>query len=163
MRDRRWDGLASAAVAPAGGLKGSVSFKPSFPIIAPMLKFLPVLLVALLITGCGLLYKQPIYQGSLLKADAIEQLQVGMAKQQVMNLLGTPAIADPFHHQRWDYTATQRVNRKGRTEIKNLILWFENDQLTHWEGEVFPEQDLELSQRMRRFGNLPREKGQGRR
>jgi len=128
-----------------------------------MPRFLPALLLAIAVSGCGVLYKQPIYQGSLLKPDAIGQLQVGMDKQQVLNLLGTPAIADPFHHQRWDYTATHRTDRRGRTEIKNLILWFENDQLTRWEGDAFPEQDLELSQRMRRFGNLPREKGQGRR
>jgi len=128
-----------------------------------MPKFLFTLLIALTVSGCGLLYKQPIYQGSLLKPEAIAQLQEGMDKQQVLNLLGTPAIADPFHHQRWDYTATHRTNRTGRTEIKNLTLWFEDDELVRWEGETFPEQDLELSQRMRRFGNLPREKGQGRR
>jgi len=128
-----------------------------------MPRFLPALLLALTVSGCGILYKQPIYQGSLLKAEAVEQLQAGMAKQQVVNLLGTPAIADPFHHQRWDYTATRRIERNGKTEVKNLTLWFENDLLTRWEGEAFPEEDLALSQRMRRFGNLPREKGQGRR
>jgi len=128
-----------------------------------MPKFLPALLLALVTSACGMLYKQPIYQGSLLKVEAISQLHVGMDKQQVLNLLGTPAIADPFHHQRWDYTATHRTNRRGQTEIKNLTLWFENDELARWEGDAFPEQDLELSQRMRRFGNLPREKGQGRR
>jgi len=127
-----------------------------------MPRFLPALLIALLTSGCGLLYKQPIYQGNLIKADAVAQLQVGMAKQQVLSLLGTPAIADPFHHQRWDYTASERQDRKGRTQVKNLTLWFEDDLLTRWEGETFPEQDLELSRRMRRFGNLPREKGQRR-
>jgi len=127
-----------------------------------MPRLLPVLLLAVFTSGCGILYKQPIYQGSLLKADAVAQLQAGMAKQQVLNLLGTPPIADPFHHQRWDYTATHRTNRRGHTEVKNLTLWFENDLLTRWEGDAFPEQDLELSQRMRRFGNLPREKGKGR-
>jgi len=65
-----------------------------------MPKFLFTLLIALTISGCGLLYKQPIYQGSLLKPEAIAQLQEGMDKQQVVNLLGSPAIADPFHHQR---------------------------------------------------------------
>jgi len=125
-----------------------------------MPKFLSALLLALMVSACGFLYKQPIYQGSLLKADAIAQLHVGMAKQQVLNLLGTPAIADPFHHQRWDYTATHRTNRKGKTEIKNLTLWFEDDLLTRWEGDTFPEQDQELSRQMRKFGNLPREKGQ---
>ena len=127
-------------------------------------RLLFVVLVALGTAGCGILYKQPIYQGNLIEQSAVEQLQVGMGKQQVLTLLGTPSIADPFHHQRWDYTATERVNRRGTTEVKNLTLWFENDALARWDGEYFAEQDKELSERMRRFGNLPKEKGkQGRR
>lgn len=119
-------------------------------------------LVALVTAGCGILYKQPIYQGNLIDKSAIDQLQVGMDKQQVVTLLGTPSIADPFHHQRWDYTATERTNRRGHTEVRNMTLWFENDQLARWEGEYFAEQDKELSERMRRFGNLPKEKGRRR-
>ena len=46
--------------------------------------------------------------------------------------------------------------------MKNLTLWFDNDSLSRWEGEYFPEQDKELSERMRRFGNLPKEKGRRR-
>lgn len=126
-------------------------------------RLLFVVLVALGTAGCGILYKQPIYQGNLIEQTAVEQLQAGMDKQQVVTLLGTPSIADPFHHQRWDYTATERTNRRGETEVKNLTLWFENDKLTRWEGEYFAEQDKELSERMRRFGNLPKEKGNQRR
>jgi outer membrane protein assembly factor BamE len=129
----------------------------------PMSRFALVALIAVATAGCGLLYKQPIYQGNLIEQSAIEQLQVGMDKQQVLTLLGSPSIADPFHHQRWDYTATERTDRRGRTEVKNMTLWFENDQLARWEGEYFAEQDKELSERMRRFGNLPREKGNQRR
>ena len=128
-----------------------------------MRKLLLPALIAFATAGCGLLYKQPIYQGNLIEQSAIEQLQVGMDKQQVLTLLGSPSIADPFHHQRWDYTATERTDRRGRTEVKNMTLWFENDQLARWEGEYFAEQDKELSERMRRFGNLPREKGNQRR
>ncbi len=130
-----------------------------------MPKFLPALLVALVLSGCGLLYKQPIYQGNLIEQSAVDQLQAGMGKQQVMALLGTPSIADPFHHQRWDYTASQRVDRRGTTEVKNLTLFFENDVLARWEGEYFPEQDAELANStIRKFGyNLPREKGRNRR
>ena len=120
-------------------------------------------LVALGTAGCGILYKQPIYQGNLIEQAAVEQLQVGMDKQQVVTLLGTPSITDPFHHQRWDYTATERVNRRGQTEVKNLTLWFENDSLVRWDGEDFAEQDKELSERMRRFGNLPKDKDRQRR
>jgi len=128
----------------------------------PISRLAPVVLLALATAGCGMLYKQPIYQGNLIEKTAVDQLQVGMDKQQVMTLLGSPSIADPFHHQRWDYTSTQRTNRRGQTEVKNMTLWFENDKLARWEGDYFAEQDKELADRMRRFGNLPKEKGKRR-
>jgi outer membrane protein assembly factor BamE len=122
-----------------------------------MRKVLPqIALVALLASataGCGILYKQPIYQGNLLEKAQVDQLQAGMSKQQVDALIGSPSIADPFHHDRWDYTATERTDRRGTTQVKNMTLWFENDALAKWEGEYFPEQDLELSTLViRKFG-----------
>ena len=129
-----------------------------------MRQLLLALLIVLFAAGCGILYKQPIYQGNLIEKTAADQLQIGMSKQQVRTLIGSPSIADPFHHDRWDYTATQRTSRIGRTEIKNLTLWFENDALTRWEGEYFPEQDDELAMKAgRQFGpNLAKDKKDGR-
>jgi outer membrane protein assembly factor BamE len=116
-------------------------------------------LAALLASGCGVLYRQPIYQGNLLEPAAVEQLQAGLTQQQVIALLGTPSITDPFHHERWDYTSTRRVGRTGPTEVKNLTLWFESGVLARWEGDYFPEQDAEIAKRARReFGpNLRRD------
>ena len=123
-----------------------------------MRKALPLLLAALLASGCGVVYRQPVFQGNLLETKNVEQLQAGMDKQQVFSLLGSPPIADPFHQSRWDYTATER-RRTGDTEIKTLTLWFEGDTLSRWEGEYFPEADLALSQEVRKFGpNLARDK-----
>lgn len=130
------------------------------PLIAKLPKLSKLVLpaiVALLVAGCGLLYKQPIHQGTLIEKAAADQLQVGMSKQQVTTLLGSPSIADPFHQDRWDYTTTQRTGRRARTEVKNLTLYFENDALVKWEGEYFPEQDEQLAAEMRKFGNLPKE------
>ena len=118
-----------------------------------------VSVLALLTAGCGMLYRQPIYQGNLLEKANVDQLQQGMDKRQVMTLLGSPSVADPFHHARWDYVATQRTGRVGRTDVKTLTLYFENDQLARWEGEYFAEQDKDLANDMRsRFGNLPVDK-----
>ncbi len=127
-----------------------------------MHRLLLIAALASLTAGCGVLYKQPIYQGNLLEQTAVDQLQVGQSKQQVLILLGTPSIADPFHAQRWDYTASERTNRIGSTDIKNLTLHFEADRLVRWEGEYFPENDLQLSSDVRRFGpNLPKDKKKG--
>lgn len=125
-----------------------------------MRKLLVVLAVALLTTGCGIVYRQPIYQGVLLEKSAVDQLQAGMDKQQVALLLGTPSIADPYHQDRWDYTATQRIGRLAHTEKKNFTVFFEGDKVTRWEGDYFPEQDEELARNsVRQFGpNLAKDK-----
>lgn len=129
-----------------------------------MHKLLPVLVVALLTSACGVVYRQPIYQGNLLDKASVDQLQAGMDRQQVMLLLGTPSIADPNHPDRWDYTATQRVGRMARTERKNLTLHFEGDRLVRWEGDYFPEQDEALARdAIEQFGpNLAKDKNKRR-
>ncbi|MGH8030431.1 MAG: outer membrane protein assembly factor BamE [Arenimonas sp.] len=122
-----------------------------------MRKALPLLLVVALVSGCGLVYRQPVFQGTLLEQKNVEQLRAGMTQPQVVALLGTPAISDPFHQERWDYIGSAK-RRRHATEVKNLTLWFEAGALTKWEGEYFPEQDSALAAEMRRFGNLPRDK-----
>ena len=123
-----------------------------------------LLLAALLLSGCGLIYKQPLFQGNLLDKKNVEQLQPGMTREQVVSLLGTPPLADPFHADRWDYVATERRDH-GDTQVKNLTLWFENGTLAKMEGEYFPEQDAQLLTELRAFGfyNLPKEKDKDKR
>ncbi|WP_369981171.1 outer membrane protein assembly factor BamE [Xanthomonas bundabergensis] len=130
-----------------------------------MRNLLLVAAVALSTAGCGIIYKQPIYQGNLIKQGAVDQLKVGQSKQQVSALLGTPSIPDPFHAQRWDYTATERLNRVGTTEIKNFVVYFDNDTVTRWEGDYFPDNDSELAKNsVRQFGrNLAKDKKKQRR
>jgi outer membrane protein assembly factor BamE len=138
---------------------GSVSSAPiSSADLVPMhamRTLLPVLLVAAMTTGCGIVYRQPIYQGNLLEKSAVDQLQTGMSKQQVVTLLGTPSISDPYSPDRWDYTATQRVGRVARTDVKNLA---------RWDGDYFPEQDEHLAEKsVEQFGrNLAKDKKKSR-
>ena len=124
--------------------------KASLPLVA-------LVLAATLASGCAIVYKQPVFQGTLLETKNVEQLKEGMSRQQVFSLLGSPPVADPFHHQRWDYVSTQR-RRHGDMEVKNLTLWFEGESLARWEGNYFPEQDEALATEMRRFGKLPKDK-----
>lgn len=111
---------------------------------------------ALLLSGCGIIYKVDVYQGNLLDERNVAQLKTGMNKRQVISLLGTPALSDPFHSERWDYVATQS-QRGSDTEVKNLTLIFDGDSLASIEGDYFPKQDDELRKRLARYGNLPKE------
>ncbi len=118
-----------------------------------------LLLTAALTAGCGIIYHNPVYQGNLLESKNVEQLKVGMSKQDVIALVGSPSIADPFHSQRWDYVATEQDRRAQRKpDIKTLTLTFDGNALASIEGNYFPEQDKEMAKKMSRFGNLPRDK-----
>ena len=121
------------------------------------------LLVGISTSGCGVLYRQPIFQGNLLDKSSVDQLQQGMDKRQVMTLLGTPSVRDPFHHDRWDYVASRRTGRTGKPVVKNMTLYFESETLARWEGEYFPEEDSELAKTMSKFGNLAKDKDKKRR
>lgn len=125
-----------------------------------MRTLLLVAVVALSTAGCGIIYKQPIYQGNLIKKSAVDQLQVGQSKQAVEALLGTPSVPDPFHAERWDYTSTQRVDRLATVEKKNFTVFFENDQVVRWEGDYFADQDQALAKAApKQFGrNLAKDK-----
>ncbi len=131
----------------------------------PILHRLPLrlplltLTVALATAGCGITYKQPIYQGNLIDKRAVDQLQAGMSKQDVQTLLGTPSVEDSFDANRWDYTATQRIDRRGTIQTKNFTVYFENGTVTRWDGDYFPEQDDELARNsVHQFGrNLPKD------
>ena len=129
-----------------------------------MRKTLVLLLAAVLLSGCNFIYRQPVFQGNLLEKSNVEQLKPGMTQAQVVALLGSPPLADPFHKSRWDYAATERRDH-GDTQVKDLTLWFEGDTLSKMEGEYFPEQDGALLLELRKFGfsNLPKDKDKDKR
>lgn len=116
-----------------------------------------LILSVLLASGCAMIYRQPVFQGTLLEKGNVEQLKEGLSREQVQSLLGTPSLADPFHAARWDYTASAQRGHH-RPVIKTLTVYFENDKLARWEGDYFPEEDTELATEMARFGNLPKDK-----
>jgi outer membrane protein assembly factor BamE len=79
--------------------------------------------------GCGLIYKQNIQQGNALEQDDLDELYIGMNQRQVLFVLGTPSVKDPFHDDRWDYVQT--FSRRGSDMVQRTItLKFEDDLLT---------------------------------
>lgn len=97
-------------------------------------RLLPLLCVSfLLTTGCNIIYKQNIQQGNALEQEDLDQLELGMSKNQVAFLLGTPAIQDPFHQDRWDYISS--FSRRGGDPVRRLVtLRFEDDSLSYMKG-----------------------------
>ena len=95
--------------------------------------FIALLAVLTLNTGCKLIYKQNVQQGNAHEQDDLDQVELGMSKKQVSYLLGTPAIHDPFHQDRWDYISM--LSRRGGEPVRRLVtLTFENDLLIATDG-----------------------------
>jgi len=61
-------------------------------------------------------YKPTIMQGIILDIKEVNQLELGMSKDSVMNLIGSPSIIDPFHQYQWDYINHSTID--GEIEIR---------------------------------------------
>lgn len=95
--------------------------------------FIALLAVLTLNTGCNLIYKQNVQQGNAHEQEDLDQVELGMSKKQVAYLLGTPAVHDPFHQDRWDYISM--FSRRGGDPVRRLVtLTFENDLLIATDG-----------------------------
>ena len=95
--------------------------------------FITLLAVLTLNSGCKLIYKQNVQQGNAHEQDDLDQVELGMSKKQVAYLLGTPAVHDPFHQDRWDYISL--FSRRGSEPVRRLVtLTFEDDLLVGTDG-----------------------------
>ena len=87
-----------------------------------------LLFVTLTGAGCGLIYKQNIQQGNAIEQDDLDELYIGMNQRQVLFVLGTPSVKDPFHDERWDYVQT--FSRRGNPMVQRTItLRFEKNSM----------------------------------
>lgn len=81
------------------------------------------------LSGCNFnsyAYRPDVHQGNLVTKEMIGQLEVGMARQQVMFALGEPLIQSALHRNRWDYV--YYVNpRYGNEEMRKVTLYFDSD------------------------------------
>lgn len=83
-------------------------------------------------------YRIEIQQGNFISQEMVSQLKLGMTKDQVRYLLGTPLITDSFHADRWDYVfRRQRVNST-ELEHRKMAVFFEDGKLKRIEGDVTP-------------------------
>ena len=85
------------------------------------------LIFSLLAATSGCVYRANIAQGNLIEQEDLDQVEIGMTRNQVRFLLGTPMIDDPFHQNRWDYVYYLKVGRKDATFKRWISIFFEED------------------------------------
>lgn len=109
-------------------------------------RLLCILSAIMMATGCSRydsdfklpgVYRIDVQQGNVLEQDMLSKLKPGMDRSQVRFIMGTPAVEDPFHNDRWDYVYT---NAKGGSKRKqrHIIVYFNDEKLAYVEGGVVP-------------------------
>lgn len=95
-----------------------------------MQKIIICLMLCITLAACA--YKPDIQQGNMVTQDKLEQLKIGMDKRQVLFILGSPMLTDPFHQNRWDYYYSLTPGRDDTVHY-GATLYFENDRLSRIE------------------------------
>lgn len=99
---------------------------------------------ALLLSGCQWLrvYTIDVPQGTPIQLDKARQVQVGMTPEQVLYILGSPALKDALAPNRWDYiydyTAGTDGKRAGKNDINNasqyVSIYFDQGRVARVDG-----------------------------
>ena len=91
---------------------------------------------AVLATACIRPYQPDIQQGNILNNSDLKEIRYGMSKQEVLFILGTPMVIDPFNESRWDYFYSKTDPRKKQTEKRIVTAVFDGDSLIDLRGDV---------------------------
>ncbi len=97
-----------------------LSFRPG-----NLMRLVFALACAFALTGCQIVYKLPTRQGNVIEQKQLDQLAVGMTREQVLYLMGTPLAASPFRDDRWDYVGYYKSPR-GKESKRVVTLYFDD-------------------------------------
>lgn len=93
-----------------------------------------ILSAVLALSACSLIYKLPTRQGNIIDQKQVEQVQVGMTREQVRFLMGTAVAATPFVENRWDYIGYYKSPR-GEESRRVVTVFFEGDKVSRIDGQ----------------------------
>ncbi len=82
-------------------------------------------------------YKISIPQGNIITQAMVDQLRPGMTKRQVVFVMGTPLVRDPYHQFRWDYIYSFQPGGGVRGQ-ERLSVVFVDDLLVSFSGDFTP-------------------------
>lgn len=106
-----------------------------------------IVVMALVLGACSVprlqfpgVYKIDIQQGNIITQEMVDQLRPGMTKRQVIFVMGTPLVRDPFDQDRWDYVYSYQPGGGIRGQ-ERITMFFENDLLTHFTGDFKPTEE----------------------
>ena len=111
--------------------------------------FIYGLICTFIICGCQsrllTVYKIDVQQGNALEVETVNQISLGMSKEQVRFALGSPLIVDSFHPDRWDYIYVFTPGY-GEEQRRRLTLIFDRDEVIEIYKDNIVEEDTDIAQ-----------------
>lgn len=102
-----------------------------------VIKLCLISLLIIVLSNCSPLGPQyrNIQQGNLIDDEDLEQLSIGMDKEQVTDILGSPLLNDTFDPDRWEYVYSREVKGRIITQY-HIIIEFQNNRIVNIEENV---------------------------
>jgi outer membrane protein assembly factor BamE len=111
-----------------------------------LIKTVTLSLALSLTSGCSYfsVYKRDLPQGNLVTPELVGQLERGMSREQVKNVMGAPLLESPFDANEWDYVFRLDKAYAGVRQ-RRATLTFASDRLIGIETFGDMRTDIELS------------------
>ena len=83
-------------------------------------------------------YVPDVVQGNFISSEQYAKLQLGMTREQVRQILGTPLLASYFHANRWDYIFEYKRSGQVVGKERHVTVFFDGDKVVKFEGDALP-------------------------
>ena len=88
------------------------------------------------LSACIKPFQPAIQQGNIINNSSLQEIESGMSKQEVLYILGSPMLTDPFNSDRWDYFYSKKDQNTNETTTRLVTAIFDGDQLKELTGDV---------------------------
>lgn len=85
-------------------------------------------------------YRPDVHQGNIITKEMVDQLRIGMTREQTRFMLGTPLLTSEFHKERVDYVYYMNP-RRGAVQNRRLTLKFKDNRLEGFETDPMPSEE----------------------
>ena len=103
-------------------------------------------------------YRPDVHQGNIITKEMVDQLRIGMTRDQVRFMLGTPLMSTEFRKDRVDYIYYLNP-LKGQVQNRRLTLYFKDNRLDRFNSDPMPGEDALIlgpnAKRVARRSNQP--------